>query len=313
MKPLALRHSPWLLLALSSAGFNAQAYESSYDTIQWDKRGNDTFYCIDITDENFQVHPWLQALSCGENFYNFSPKTYLSQVMKRGDLMPGTRFGWRVWSPGGYGGAGYEGVVTVQSCAGQPYASSSSSLQWSCRNNDSFYCVDILNAQGGMVKQAAACNEGLHSFSPATLNLSAGDYQWKVWSPSGYGNSGFEGQFSVAGSTTPVVTTPDPVVTTPVVTTPVVTTPDPVVTPPVVTTPVVTTPVVTTPTPAENGKTLFSQNCKGCHGTPGSIGAAANPATTRAAINANKGGMGFLKTMTDAELSDIAAYVQNPF
>jgi len=279
MKPLALRHSPWLLLALSSASFNAQAYESNYDTIQWDKRGNDTFYCIDITDENFQVHPWLQALSCGENFYRFSPKTYLSQVMKRGDLMPGTRFGWRVWSPGGYGGAGYEGVVTVQSCSGQAYASSSDSLQWSCRNNDSFYCVDILNAQGGMVKQAAACNEGLHSFSPATLNLSAGDYQWKVWSPSGYGSNGFEGQFSVAGSTTPVVTAP----------------------------------VVTTPTPAENGKTLFSQNCQGCHSTPGSIGAAANPAATRAAINANKGGMGFLKTLTDAELSDIAAYVQNPF
>jgi len=121
--------------------------------------------------------------------------------MKRGDLMPGTKFGWKIWSTSGYGGNGYEGIVTVQSCVGQPYVSSGDKLQWGCRNNDSFYCVDILNNNGGFVKQAAACNEGLHSFSPTSLNLAAGDYKWKVWSNGGYGQNGFEGQFTVKAAT----------------------------------------------------------------------------------------------------------------
>jgi len=188
-----------LLIGIASCySLNAHAFESTYEKIQWDKRGNDTFYCIDITDEKYQVHPWLQALQCGENLYTFSSKDYVSNTMKRGDLMPGTKFGWKIWSKSGYGGNGYEGIVTVQSCAGQSYVSSSGNLQWGCRNNDSFYCVDILNNNGGFVKQAAACNEGLHSFSPTSLNLGSGNYKWKVWSNSGYGGNGFEGDFTVA-------------------------------------------------------------------------------------------------------------------
>jgi len=267
MKPLPRHYSRLVWLGLASLSLSATAAESSYDRIQWDKRGNDTFYCIDITGENFQVHPWLQALNCGENLYSFSPKTYLSQVMKRGDLMPGTRFGWRVWSQSGYGGEGYEGTVTTEGCAGQPYASSNTTVQWGCRGGDSFYCVDILDAQGGMVKQAAACNEGLHSFSPSTLNLAAGTYQWKIWSPGGYGAQGFEGQFSIA----PVVINP-----------------------------------------AASGQSLFSQHCAGCHGSPNNIRSAGSAANTRSAINRNKGGMGYLNFLTDAQLNDIAAYVQNP-
>jgi hypothetical protein len=190
-----------LLIGLTSCySLNAQAFESTYEKIQWDKRGSDTLYCIDITDEKYQVHPWLQALTCGENLYTFSPKDYLSNTMKRGDLMPGTKFGWRIWSKSGYGGNGYEGVVTVQNCVGQPYVSSSGNLQWGCRNNDSFYCVDILDSQSKFVKQAAACNEGLHSFSPISLNLGSGNYKWKVWSNTGYGGNGFEGDFTVAQS-----------------------------------------------------------------------------------------------------------------
>ena len=190
-----------LLLMLVGYGMNVSAYESSYDRIQWDKRSNDTFYCIDITDDKFQVNPWLQALFCGEHFYSFSPKDYLNQMQRSNSLAAGTRFGWRVWSPSGYGGHGYEGIVTVQNCVGQPYLSSSNNLQWGCRGNDSFYCVDILNLQGDFVRQAAMCNEGLHNFSPTSLNLNAGEYHWKVWSPAGYGGDGFEGQFTIAGTT----------------------------------------------------------------------------------------------------------------
>ena len=183
------------------------AYESSYEQIQWDKRDNDTFYCIDITDDKFQVNPWLQALFCGEHFYSFSPKDYLNQMQRSNSLAAGTRFGWRVWSPSGYGGHGYEGIVAVQSCVGQPYLSSNILLQWGCRGNDSFYCIDILNTQGHFVKQAAMCGDGLHQFFPASLDLAAGDYRWKVWSNSGYGGwEQFEGQFTV---TNPVITTPD--------------------------------------------------------------------------------------------------------
>jgi hypothetical protein len=155
MKKMSFWYSRFFLLGLASYSASVHAYQSTHESIQWDKRGNDTFYCLDITDENFQIHPWLQALQCGDNFYQFSPRNYLSQVMKRTDLMPGTRFGWRVWSQSGYGGNGYEGVVTVQGCTGLPYASTSENLQWGCRNDDNFYCVDILNAQGGFVKQAA--------------------------------------------------------------------------------------------------------------------------------------------------------------
>jgi mono/diheme cytochrome c family protein len=122
--------------------------------------------------------------------------------------------------------------------------------------------------------------------------------------------------------TTPVVTAPAPVVTAPepVVTppAPVVTVPEPVVTPPapvVSTPPVTTTPAVTTPTPAVSntaaGQSLFNTSCSGCHGTPAAIRSAANATVTRNAINSNRGGMGMLKGMSDADLAAIASYVQN--
>jgi hypothetical protein len=199
---------PYLVALLLFASYHSSlfAYESSYDRIQWDKRGDDTFYCIDITDDKFQVNPWLQALFCGENLYSFSPKDYLNQMQRSNSLAAGTRFGWRVWSPSGYGGHGYEGIVTVQSCVGQPYLSSSALLQWGCRGNDSFYCIDILDTRDNFVKQRAMCGEGLHQFFPASLDLAAADYRWKVWSNSGYGGwAQFEGQFTV---TKPVITPP---------------------------------------------------------------------------------------------------------
>jgi len=194
-------------LLLTSSNLSA-SYESSYEQIQWNPRGTDSFYCIDITDEKFQVNPWLQALWCGENLYSFSPKSYLNQMKRNHSLTADTRFGWRVWSASGYGGKGYEGIITVPSCVGQPYLSSSDLVQWGCRGNDSFYCIDILDTRGNFVKQAANCGDELHRFLPASLDLAVGTYRWKVWSNSGYGGwAQFEGQFTV---TKPVVTTPTP-------------------------------------------------------------------------------------------------------
>jgi hypothetical protein len=110
--------------------------------------------------------------------------------------------------------------------------------------------------------------------------------------------------------TQPVVTTPTPVVDpVPTTTTPVVTTPEPTV----VTTPVVTPPAVTTPAVSNTaaGQSLFNTSCSGCHGSPAGIRSAASATTIRNAINSNRGGMGMLKGMSDADLAAIASYVQS--
>lgn len=57
------------------------------------------------------------------------------------------------------------------------------------------------------------------------------------------------------------------------------------------------------------GKTLYNQFCLSCHG------AAYRPASSasgiRRAISTNQGGMGTLSSMTDAELTQIASYIQS--
>lgn len=65
------------------------------------------------------------------------------------------------------------------------------------------------------------------------------------------------------------------------------------------------------------GKALHTFNCEGggCHsGTPPQINngaqkAANNPAVIKNAIRGNKGGMGYLNTLTDSDLADIAKYI----
>ncbi|MEN9847767.1 MAG: hypothetical protein RL368_507, partial [Pseudomonadota bacterium] len=106
---------------------------------------------------------------------------------------------------------------------------------------------------------------------------------------------------------TPVVAAPEPVVTPPA---PVVAAPEPVITPP---TPVVAAPapIVTPVSNTAAGQSLFNTSCSGCHGTPAAIRSAANPTVTRNAINTNRGGMGMLKGMSDADLAAIASYVQS--
>jgi hypothetical protein len=82
------------------------------------------------------------------------------------------------------------------------------------------------------------------------------------------------------------------------------TTPPPMPPPPV-------TPPPTTPPPAIDGAALYDANCKGCHGSISGIFSANAKSATKIqdAIDANKGGMGRLSTLTPAEVQAIAAAV----
>lgn len=189
-----------LFISLSFWHGGLSAYQSTYDEIQWEPRGGDTEYCIDITDENWNVYPGLQAIACGD-IYSFSPRSYVQEQYGI-ELPDGFTFYWRVWSPGGYGDNGFEGVVRVNQDCGLPYRSDAEGLQWGCRFRDTFYCLDILDANGAALAPAHMCGENLHSFDPRelhVLNLATGTYRWKVWSESAYAFDGpqkyFEGEF----------------------------------------------------------------------------------------------------------------------
>jgi len=57
------------------------------------------------------------------------------------------------------------------------------------------------------------------------------------------------------------------------------------------------------------GKTLYNQFCLSCHGA--AYRPASSASATRRAITSNQGGMGTLSKMTDAELTQIASYIQS--
>ena len=251
------------------------AYESTYDRIAWEQRGNDTNYCLDITDENWRIYPGYRALVCGENLYSFSPRDYVRGILGY-DLPDGVRFNWRIWSPSGYGQPGFEGTVIVgNTCHDAAYSSTSNLLQWGCRLQDTYYCVDILDSNGQMLRQAAACGEGLHDFSPAQLNLGAGTYNWEVWSPSRNqqdNNDSFKGSFSIAGAASPESEGAS---------------------------------TYAEHCAACHGNDPFNRGRDG-------IGGAIDPNRTRSAINSNKGGMGFLSFLSNQSLSNIASFLQNP-
>lgn len=59
---------------------------------------------------------------------------------------------------------------------------------------------------------------------------------------------------------------------------------------------------------ADTGKALFGSNCAACHSASGALSGTSAPAI-RSAIQGNRGGMGRLATLSDAELQDIAAYL----
>jgi hypothetical protein len=102
---------------------------------------------------------------------------------------------------------------------------------------------------------------------------------------------------------------PPPVTPPPPVEPPPVTPPPPVEPPPVTPPPPVEPPPVTPPPPLD-GAALYTANCGGCHGAINAIQRmpASNRSATdfRRAIDQNKGGMGFLSGLSDAQLAAIA-------
>lgn len=176
---------------------NGLSYQSTYENIQWSCRSNDAFYCIDVFDADWNMI--YQAVECGEGLHSFSPKNNLQ-------LASGT-YHWKVWSYSGYGEDGFYGdfIVAGGACNGLSYQSTYEDIQWSCRGDDTFYCIDICDENWNIYSglQALECGENLHSWSPKNyINnvlgipdsaLSGFSFNWRVWSPGGYGGEGFEG------------------------------------------------------------------------------------------------------------------------
>ena len=150
------------------------AYWSSYERLEWGSRSADTFYCLDIFDENWQM--LKQAVVCGEGLHQYFPR----------DLtLPTGKYHWKVWSPSITATyheqqLGFEGEFNVPDSY-----SDERRIIWPTRDNDSFYCLDIFNFDTGeMERQAVACGENLHSYSPAKLDLPVNRYRSIAWSPS---------------------------------------------------------------------------------------------------------------------------------
>lgn len=72
-------------------------------------------------------------------------------------------------------------------------------------------------------------------------------------------------------------------------------------------TPTTTPPPVTPPPATTDGAALYAANCAGCHGALATSGKAGATSTRiQTAINGNIGGMGYLSTLTAAQVSAIA-------
>jgi len=294
MKNMLLRFTQLCLVALMTGyAFSAYAdYKSTYESIEWNKRKNHDYYCIDIVDadavnDTSRVNPWLQAVKCDKLFFSFSPKAHVEKMLQDGTrkypLSPGQKFGWRVFSKQestddwNYGEEGYSGIVEVpRKCAAQdnlPHVANDDSAQWGCRNDDDYYTLDVFDEQGknsiisDYCSKGSKCGTNIHKFDLAKLELGVGTYMWKVWSPSGGapGGTGFEGKFVVTASS--------------------------------------------------KGKALFSEHCmgSGCHSNAkdsNKIAIGANWSSIRAAIDQNKGTvMGKLK-LTNEQLQQIAEYIK---
>ena len=93
----------------------AYAYHSSYELIQWGKRDSDGYYCLDICDaQNGVPFPGLQAIRCEDDFHAWSPKNYINIGLGVPDsVLSGFQFMWKVSSQSGYGGEGFEGIVSI--------------------------------------------------------------------------------------------------------------------------------------------------------------------------------------------------------
>jgi hypothetical protein len=190
-------------LCLWFFSYLAWGYNSTYNLIQWEARGNDTSYCIDLTDGNWNIYPDFQAIACGEYLYEFSPDAFVQERYNlSAEQLIGLTFYWRVWSASGYGGNGFEGKVTVGDDCGLPYVSNQIRLRWGCRFQDTHYCLDLFDASWQPIQTPLICGDNLHEYFPANLrelDLPTGTYHWKVWSPHAYNYEGpqrfFEGEF----------------------------------------------------------------------------------------------------------------------
>lgn len=180
-------------------GIDLCAISSSYDLIQWGCRGDNVYYSFDILNSD-GTEMLYSAIKTGVELHRFYPATEAPQ------LEPGVVYTWKVWSTPfeSYGGKGFEGSFYVpfpDDMNVKPYLSTNGQIQWPGRcNGDYFYCIDIFDKDWKMINRAAACGAFLHSFSPeVSLDLSAGDYNWIIWSSPSYSYGGyqFEGSFSV--------------------------------------------------------------------------------------------------------------------
>ncbi len=169
------RFLKWILasiLLLSSS--TSWAYWSSFERLEWGSRNTDTFYCLDIFDQDWQI--LKQAVACGQGLHEYSPR----------DLTLSTgKYHWKVWSPSISATyheqqLGFEGEFDVPNSY-----SDKKRIIWPKRNDDSFYCLDIFKtAPIELYQQAVVCGENLHSYSTERLNLPPDGYLSKVWSPS---------------------------------------------------------------------------------------------------------------------------------
>jgi hypothetical protein len=92
--------------------------------------------------------------------------------------------------------------------------------------------------------------------------------------------------------------------------TPTASPPPPVTPPPVAPPPTTPPPPTAPPTPTLDGAALYASNCSACHGAINAIRSMPvsnrTAADFRRAITANRGGMGFLSSLSDAQLQAIA-------
>ncbi|SLM29357.1 exported hypothetical protein [Desulfamplus magnetovallimortis] len=87
-------------------------YISDYEVAQWALRGDDLYYCVDICDVNGNLI--LESVACGENLNAWSAQDFVNITLGLPDsAFSGLTFMWKVRSESGYGGDGYEGLITV--------------------------------------------------------------------------------------------------------------------------------------------------------------------------------------------------------
>ena len=101
-------------LELNIALTPSYVYNSTYELIQWPKRGADTHYCIDICDLAGNAYPGLEGIVCSEDMNAWSPKQYININLGIPDsALSGFQFMWKIRSFSGYGGEEFEGSLTV--------------------------------------------------------------------------------------------------------------------------------------------------------------------------------------------------------